>query len=97
MCSRRVICTAVLIPVTDNTEGRVILVIPLPRMVPCSVSASASLVDASPYGPVGFSFANPKSRSFAPAFVSMMLPGFRSRCVTPWRWALSRASAISMA
>ena len=27
----------------------------------------------------GLDFANPKSSSFAPAFVSMMLPGFRSR------------------
>ena len=69
----------------------------VPRMVPCSVRALASLVEASLCGPVGFNFANPKSRSFAPAFVSMMLAGFRSRCVTPWRWALSRASAISMA
>ena len=44
-----------------------------------------------------FNFANPKSNSFVPDFVSMILPGFRSRCVTPLRWALSIASAISMA
>ncbi len=45
----------------------------------------------------GFNFANPKSRSFAPVLVSMMFPGFRSRCVMPCRCALSSASAISMA
>ena len=39
-------------------------------------------------------FANPKSSSLAPDFVSMMLPGLRSRCVTPLRRALSRALAI---
>jgi hypothetical protein len=38
--------------------------------------------------------ARPKSRSFAPVEVSMMLPGFRSRCTTPLRCALSSASAI---
>ena len=44
-----------------------------------------------------FSFAKPKSSSFVPDLVSMMLPGFRSRCVTPLRCALSSASEISMA
>ena len=39
-------------------------------------------------------FANPKSSNFAPDFVSMMLPGFRSRWTIPWRCALSSASAI---
>ena len=43
------------------------------------------------------SFARPKSSSLAPLFVSMMLPGFRSRWTMPWRCALSSASAISMA
>ena len=28
-------------------------------------------------------FANPKSSSFAPVFVSMMLPGFKSRWTIP--------------
>jgi hypothetical protein len=28
--------------------------------------------------------ARPKSISLAPDFVSMILPGFRSRCVIPW-------------
>ena len=32
-----------------------------------------------------FNFAKPKSSSFVPDLVSMMLPGFRSRCVTPLR------------
>ena len=44
-----------------------------------------------------FSLANPKSSSFVPDLVSMMLPGFRSRWVMPLRCALSSASAISMA
>lgn len=42
-------------------------------------------------------FAKPKSRSLAPVFVSMTLPGLRSRWTTPWRCALLRASPISMA
>src|SRR6266404_1785005 len=37
--------------------------------------------------------ASPKSSSFAPLGVSMMLPGFRSRCTTPLPCALSSASA----
>ena len=41
-------------------------------------------------------FARPKSRSFTPDFVSMTLPGFRSRCTIPCRCALSSASAISI-
>ncbi len=41
--------------------------------------------DSPPACSAAFSFANPKSRSFAPTLVSMMLAGFRSRCVTPWR------------
>jgi hypothetical protein len=43
----------------------------------------------------GFSFARPKSNSFAPAFVSITFAGFRSRCTIPCRCALSSASAIS--
>ena len=31
----------------------------------------------------GFNFASPKSSNFAPFFVSMMLPGLRSRCTIP--------------
>ena len=41
-------------------------------------------------------FASPKSISFAPVFVSMMFPGFRSRCVTPPRCAFSSPSQISI-
>ena len=40
-------------------------------------------------------FARPKSRSFTPDFVSITLPGFRSRCTIPCRCAFSSASAIS--
>ena len=43
-----------------------------------------------------WSFARPKSRSFTPDFVSMTLPGFKSRWTIPCRCALSSASAISM-
>ena len=39
-------------------------------------------------------FASPKSSSFAPDFVSMTLPGLRSRWVMPWRCAACRAEAI---
>src|SRR6202161_3505323 len=41
--------------------------------------------------------AKPKSSSFAPAFVSITLPGFRSRWITPWRCAFSSASQTWMA
>ena len=41
-------------------------------------------------------FARPKSISFAPLFVSMMLPGLRSRWVTPVLCALSSPSQISI-
>ncbi len=41
-------------------------------------------------------FARPKSSSFTPDFVSMTLPGFKSRCTIPCRCALSSASAISI-
>ena len=44
-----------------------------------------------------FSFAKPKSSNFVPDFVSMTLPGFRSRWVMPLRCALSSASEISIA
>jgi len=37
--------------------------------------------------------ANPKSRSFAPVFVSITLPGLRSRCTIPCLCAADRASA----
>ena len=43
------------------------------------------------------SFAKPKSSSFTPLFVSMTLPGLRSRCTMPARCALSSASAIWIA
>jgi len=41
--------------------------------------------------------ASPKSRSFVPVRVSITLPGFRSRWMTPCRCARSSASAISVA
>jgi hypothetical protein len=45
----------------------------------------------------GGTFAKPKSSSFVPDFVSMMLPGFRSRCTIPSACAAASAPAISMA
>ena len=57
--------------------------------MPCWVSGVAGAValivakvDALTAG-----FASPKSSSLAPDFVSMTLPGFRSRCTTPLRCA----------
>ena len=60
-------------------------------------SSSLSMADIE-IGTAGrVSFARPKSSSFAPVFVSMMLPGLRSRWTMPARCALSSASAISIA
>ena len=61
----------------------------VPRMAPCSVSGCACVGRAErpvSDGATGssVSFARPKSRSFALS-VSMTLPGFRSRWVTPCR------------
>ena len=75
----------------------------VPSTVPRSVSGwlagisvarreSLEIVAAGP----AWNFARPKSSSFTPAFVSMTLPGFRSRCTIPCRCALSSASAISI-
>ena len=57
----------------------------VPRSEPSCVSGASCVgrVDAPPACSGAFSFANPKSRSFAPALVSMMLPGLRSRWITP--------------
>ncbi len=41
-------------------------------------------------------FARPKSINFAPPAVSMMFPGFRSRCTIPLRCATASASATAM-
>jgi hypothetical protein len=49
---------------------------------------------AEPAGVTGF--ARPKSISLAPLFVSMMLPGFRSRWMTSLRCAFSSPSQISI-
>ena len=74
----------------------------VPRIVPSTVSGalagvsvrrrekSAPLTSASGVK----CLARPKSRSLTPDAVSMMLPGLRSRWITPLLWALSRASAI---
>src|SRR5437867_11590497 len=40
--------------------------------------------------------AKPKSTNLAPGLVSMTLPGFKSRCTMPLRWAFSSPAQISM-
>ena len=74
----------------------------VPRIVPASVRFSfwlpitvGSDVTADCTGGA-IAFARPKSRSFTPDFVSITLPGFKSRWTIPCRCALSSASAISV-
>jgi len=76
----------------------------VPTIVPCAVKGVPSVGDSrigspvplpTPAGPViPVTRASPKSISLAPDFVSMTLPGLRSRCTIPARWARSSASAI---
>ncbi len=58
---------------------------------------SASRLCQKICSPCATSFARPKSSNLAPALVSMTLPGFRSRWMTPCRCAAASASAISVA
>ena len=58
---------------------------------PCCVGSDVR-ADCGAGGAIAL--ARPKSRSFTPDFVSITLPGFRSRCTIPCRCALSSASAI---
>ena len=67
----------------------------VPTMEPSCVSGLCC-VAASRLTSMTLDFARPKSSSFAPDFVIMMLPGFRSRCTIPARCALLSASATSM-
>jgi hypothetical protein len=70
----------------------------VPRIVPSCVRfgpAVGNEVSAAGFDVAAIAFASPKSRSFTPDFVSMTLPGFKSRCTIPCRCALSNASAIS--
>ena len=67
----------------------------VPTIAPSSVScffSVAMLVSATAALSAGL--AKPKSSSFTPDFVSMMLPGFTSRWTTPALCAFSSASAI---
>ena len=68
----------------------------VPRIVPWAVMGTVvcTIDELLPVMACPLAFANPKSSNFAPDFVSMMLPGFRSRWTIPWRCALSSASAI---
>ena len=69
----------------------------VPRIVPSAVSAFSTLVSAS--GDVATSSAalraSPKSSSFGPLFVSMMLPGLRSRWTMPLWCAFASAPATA--
>src|ERR1700687_5841920 len=71
----------------------------VPRMAPWAVRFGGVVgnIENPAAATAGVCLARPKSRSFAPAFVSMILPGFRSRWTMPARWALSSASAIWIA
>ncbi len=70
----------------------------VPRIVPSWVSPCWVGSDVRLAFSAGgaITLASPKSRSFTPDFVSITLPGFRSRCTIPCRCALSNASAISI-
>ena len=71
----------------------------VPTIAPSSVSGFACVIAAvSAFGSFAAgcaNFARSKSSSFAPLFVSMTLPGVRSRWTMPARCARSSASAIS--
>ena len=75
--------------VLERPEDRAFL-----RQRACCVGSAVRL-DCGAAGAIAF--ASPKSSSFTPDFVSITLPGFRSRCTIPCRCALSSASAISIA
>ena len=62
----------------------------VPRIVPACVTSVT--VSSSPATARSI-FASPKSRTFTPDFVSMILAGFRSRCTIPLRCAASSAAA----
>ena len=66
---------------------------------PLSVAAAVNEgADADPEADVCIpsGFASPKSISFAPLWVSMMFPGFRSRWTIPFRCATASASATAI-
>src|ERR1700740_675687 len=64
-------------------------------MVPSCVigDGGVSAVSVIPLASELIGFANPKSSNFAPVAANTMFPGFKSRCTTPLRCALSSASA----
>ena len=72
----------------------------VPTMLPREVSGDSCVIEAvasATETATGCSFASPKSSSFTPAAVSMMLPGFKSRWTMPCWCMASSASAIWMA
>ena len=56
-----------------------------PLIVAAAVNEGAADPDPVPVLCTPSGFASPKSISFAPPAVSMMFPGFRSRCTMPLR------------
>src|ERR1700724_1136586 len=68
----------------------------VPTIIPSCVTGELGIaaVTVTPLTGPATGFANPKSSSFAPVVVSITFPGFRSRCTTPLRCALSNPSAI---
>ena len=73
----------------------------VPRMTPCWVAAMLNVGDCETFtsdpSPAN-ALANPKSRTFTwPSGVTLMLAGLRSRWMTPFSCAASRASAICRA
>src|SRR4051794_26729063 len=56
----------------------------------------ADMTLIAPWSPSAASLASPKSRSFAPDFVSITFEGLRSRWIMPCRCAVDNASAISV-
>jgi hypothetical protein len=72
----------------------------VPTMEPCAVSTSFAGEDPKgtrwPEQILALASPKPKSSGFVAVLVSVILPGFRSRCVPPFGCALSGTSAISM-
>ena len=70
----------------------------IPAWVACMVNVGELVGLPSPGVDAWPTAASPKSSTFTtPAGVTMMLPGFRSRCVMDFSCAASRASAICFA
>ena len=65
---------------------------PAAPIPPAVVARSIPDIEIGAAGP--WSFASPKSSSFAPDFVNMTLAGFKSRCTMPIACVCSSACAV---